>query len=81
MEIKLNEKRDKYFNLPRELRKLWNMNVTVILIVIGTIATVPNDLKGALEELEVVGRAEIIQTTILFKIGQNTEKSPGYLRL
>ena len=32
--IKENEKRNKYLDLVREVRKLWNMQVTVILNVI-----------------------------------------------
>ena len=28
------EKKDKYLDLPRELKKLWNMKVTIISIVL-----------------------------------------------
>ena len=40
--IKLKEsvKRDKYLDLARELKKLWNMKVTIIPIVIGAFGTV-----------------------------------------
>ena len=37
------EKKDKYLNLARELKKLWNMQVTIIPIVIGAFGTV---IKG-----------------------------------
>ena len=40
VKLKECEKRDKYFNLARELKKLWN--VKIILIVIGTLGTVTN---------------------------------------
>ena len=33
--LKENEKKDKYFDLARELKKLWNMKVTFIPIIIG----------------------------------------------
>ena len=33
VKIKENEKRDKYLDLVEELRKMWNMKVTVIPIV------------------------------------------------
>ena len=46
----------------------------MILIVTGILGTVPKGLERGLEELEIRGRIETIQTT---KIGQNTEKSPG----
>ena len=35
VKTKENEKRDKYLDLDRELRKLWNMKMTVIQILIG----------------------------------------------
>ena len=41
-------KRDKYIDLARELKKLWNMKVTVIPIVIGALGTIPKGwVKGS----------------------------------
>ena len=40
IKLKECEKRDKYFNLARELKKLWNMKVTIIPIVIGAFGTI-----------------------------------------
>ena len=40
---KESEKKDKYLGLARELKKPWNMKVTVIPIVIGTLGTVLKD--------------------------------------
>ena len=37
----------------RELKKLWNMKVTIILIVIGAIGTVTERLVQGLEDLEI----------------------------
>ena len=56
------------------------MKVTIIPIVIGEFGTVTKGLLKGLEDLEVGGRMEIIQTTALFENGQNTKKSPGELR-
>ena len=44
--IKLKErmKKDKYLDLARELKKLWNMKVTIVLIVIGAFGTVTKGL-------------------------------------
>ena len=39
IKLKENEKIDKYLDLARELKKLWNMKVTVIPIVIGALGT------------------------------------------
>ena len=43
------------------------MKVTIIPIVIGTFGTVTKGLLKGLEELEVGGRVETIQTTALLK--------------
>ena len=56
-------RKDKYLDLTRELKRLWNMRVTVILIVVGALGTVSKGLESGLEELEFRGRTETIQTT------------------
>ena len=60
-------------DLARELKKLWNMKVKVIPIVVGT---VPKGLEKGLESLEIRGRIDTIQNTALL----HTQKSPGDLR-
>ena len=40
VKLKESEKRDKYLDIARELKTLWNMKMTVILIVIGALSTV-----------------------------------------
>ena len=64
IKLKECEKKDKYLDLARELKKLWNMQVTIIPIVTGAFGTVT---KRLLEDLEVVGRVETIQTTALLR--------------
>ena len=54
-------------NNNKELKKLWNMKVTIITIVIGAFGTVTKGLLKGLEDLEVGGRVETIQTTALLK--------------
>ena len=65
--LKESEKKDKYLNLARELKKLWNMKVMVVLIVIGVLGTITKGLLKGLEDLEVGGRVETIQTTALLR--------------
>ena len=38
--IKQREKREKYLDLARELKKLWNMKIMVIAVVIGLVSRV-----------------------------------------
>ena len=54
-----------YFDLSRELKKLWNMKVTIMLIVIGGLGTVIKGLVQGLEGLKATGRVKTIQTTAL----------------
>ena len=61
------EKRDKYLDLARELKKLWNMKVTIIPILIGAFGTVTKGLLKGLEDFEVGGLVETTQTTVLLK--------------
>ena len=58
--LKECEKKNKYLDLAREFRKLWNMQVTIIPIVIGALGTVTKGLLKGLEDLEVSGRVEAI---------------------
>ena len=67
IKLKEWEKRDKYLDLARELKKLWNMKVTIIPVVIGAFGTVTKGLLKGLEDLEVGDRVETIQTTALLK--------------
>ena len=60
MKIKENEKRDKYLEVARELKTLWNMKVTVIPAVIAALGTILEGEVKRIEELEIGGRAETI---------------------
>ncbi len=56
------EKNNKYLDLARELKKVWNMKVTIIPIVSGAFGTLNKVLLKGLEDLEVGGRVETIET-------------------
>ena len=67
IKLKECEKKEKYLDLARELKKLWNMLMTIIPIVIGAFKTVTKGLPKGLEDLEVGERVETIQTTALLR--------------
>ena len=52
VKLKKSEKNDKYLDIARELKKLRNMKVTFIPIVIGAHGTVTKGLIKGLEDLE-----------------------------
>ena len=60
------------------MKKLWNMKVTFIPIVIGALGTVHKGLIKGVEDLEIRGREATIYC--ITEIGLNTEKSRGDLR-
>ena len=80
VKLKESEKKDKYQELTKELKKklielkkLYNMKVTVIPIVIGALGTGP----GGFENERTSGDHPNYS---IIEIGQNTEKSPGDLK-
>ena len=74
IKLKECEKKDKYVDLARELKNLWNMNVTIIPIVIGAFGTVTKGLLKGYEDLEVGGCVETIQTTALLRTARILRK-------
>ena len=77
VKIKEKEKRDKYLNLAWKLKELWNMKITVIPIVHGVLGTILRCLPKGTGR---VGNWRTCRDHRNYKIGQNTEKSPGDLR-
>ena len=65
LKLKENEKRDKYLDFARELKKLWNMEVTFISVVFGALGAVIKGLLKGLEDLEIRGRVKTIQIITL----------------
>ena len=65
--LKESEKKDKYLDLARELKKLWNMKVTIVPIVIGVLGTITKGLLKGLEDLKIGERVETIQTAALLR--------------
>ena len=57
----------KYLDLAREHKKLWNMKLIVILIVIGAIGIMPKGLEKRQEELDIRGRTETKETIELWR--------------
>ena len=68
VKLKESEKKDKYLDRAKELKKRWNMKVTSIPIVIGTLCTVTEGLINGLKDLEIRGQVETIQTITLLRL-------------
>ena len=62
IKLKEFEKKYKYLDLAREMKKLWNMKVTIIPIVIGAFSIITKGLLKGLEDLKGGEREETSQT-------------------
>ena len=80
IKLKKCEKKNKYLKLARELKKLWNMKVMIIPIVICVFGTIT---KGLLKRPGGFGSwrtGRDYPNDSIIENGQNTKKSPGDLR-
>ena len=67
IKLKEYEKKDKYLDLARELKKLRNMKVTIAPIVIGAFGTITKGYLKRQENLEVGRLVETIQMIVLLR--------------
>ena len=59
------EKIEHYQDLAQELRKIWNMKVRVIPLVIGVLGTTPMKLRNWLKEIGTETQITEFQKTVL----------------
>ena len=64
VKLKESEKKGKCLDLAWEMKKLWNMKVTIIPIVISALGAVT---KALIKGLEIRGWVETLQTTALLR--------------
>ena len=74
IKLKKCEKKDKYLDLARELKKLWNMKVTIVPIVIGPLGTITKVLLKGLEGLQVGGLVETIRMIPLLRTARTPRR-------
>ena len=56
-----------YLDLARDLKKLWNIKVTIVPLVISAFDTITKGLLKELEDLEFDGWVDTIQMTALLR--------------
>ena len=59
------KKIEKYLDLARELKKVWNMKVTVVLLVVGALGTPAKALKKGLKTIGFETKIIELQKTVL----------------
>ena len=70
VKIKESKKIDEYLDISHELKKVRNMKVLVIPMVIGMLGMVPKDLERRQDEFEIKGQIENIQTIALLRMAR-----------
>ena len=80
VKLKECEKKDKYLDLARGLKKLWNKKVAIIPIAIGAPRTVTKSINKGTGGLGNKRTGRDYSNYSIVEIGQNTEMSPGDLR-
>ena len=74
VKLKESERRISTSTLLWNWKKLWNMKVTIIPIVISAFGTVTKGLIQGLQDLEIRGWVEPIQTTALLRLARILRK-------
>ena len=65
VEQSYDEKFQKYQDLAREIRRIWQVKVKVIPLVVGALGTTPRALKANLEEIGVDMEIDLLQKSTL----------------
>ena len=80
LKIKEKETIDKYLYLAKELKKMWNMEVTEIPIEVEALRNGPQELWEGTGRIGNQGWNRDYLDYSIADIGQNTEKSPANLK-
>ena len=73
---KEKEKIQKYQDMRRELKKLWNKNMKVIPIIVGALGTTPSKLPKRLKEIGINTKILELQKTVLLHSARILRKVP-----
>ena len=66
IEEKEKDKIEKYQELGRELQKIWNVQVKIIPLVVGSLGAIPKQFGNRLKQIDIaVGTAQVQKTVLL----------------
>ena len=68
------EKIEKYLNLARELKKMWNTKVTVVLFVVAALGTPAKALEKRLKTIGIETKITELQKTVLIHTSRVLQK-------
>ena len=68
------EKIEKYLDLARELKKVWNMKVTVVPLVVEALGTLAEALEKRLKTIGIETKITELQKTVLIHTSRILQK-------
>ena len=69
--VKLKERKENQIPRPySRTKKLWNMKVTMIHVVISVLRTIPSGLVKGLKDFKIIVQAETILTTTFLRLAR-----------
>ena len=68
------EKIEKYLDLSRELKKMWNMKVTVVSLVVGALVNPAKSLEKRLETIDIETKITELQNYVLIHSSRILQK-------
>ena len=75
IEEKEKDKIEKYQGLGRELQKVWNVKVKIILLAVGSLGAIPKQFGNRLEQIGITVRTAQFQKTGLLGTATRLLKS------
>ena len=74
VECKEQEKIEKYQDLVRELKKIWNMPIVMVPLVIGTLGTISKQFKNNLKKIDIQTKLNELQKTVVINTARIIRK-------
>ena len=65
IEEKEKDKIEKYQELGRELQKIWNVNVKIIPLLVGSLGAIPKQFGNRLKQIGITAGTAQLQKTVL----------------
>ena len=65
IEEKEKDKIEKYHELGRELQKIWNVQVKIIPLVVGSLGAIPKQFGNRLKQIGITAGTAQVQKTVL----------------
>ena len=71
---KEKDKTEKYQDLGRELQKIWNVQVKIIPLVVGSLGTIPKQFGNRLKQIDITVATAQVQKTVLLRTAKILRK-------